>query len=127
VQRSQQLAAMFLFGAFLVGGTLGFTVDRVVGDRMRATQQRERSVVDAFSDELELTPAQRLAVDSILDERNRVMDSMMVPIRPALRAVRDDARRRIALRLTDAQRQRFQAYVERMARQEAARQDASKK
>lgn len=117
MQRSQQLAAVFLLGAFLVGGTLGFTVDRVVGDRLVGFRVAERdsttSMLDEFSAELDLTTAQRAAVDSILDERHRIMDSLMAPVRPQLRAARDSARHAIARRLTPAQQSKFRAYLDR--------------
>jgi hypothetical protein len=111
VQRSQQLAAMFLLGAFLVGGTLGFTVDRMVGQRSVATGHE--ATLDAFATELGLTAAQRAAVDSILDERHRIIDSIMTPVRPSIRAARDSARLQIARRLSPDQRVKFERYVER--------------
>ena len=114
--RSQQLAAMFLLGAFLVGGTLGFTVDRVVSERQHAAGKE--SPIDAFAAELDLSPTQRAAVDSILTARNRVMDSLMAPVRPQLHAVRDSARQRIAARLTEPQRRKFDAYIERMTKRD---------
>jgi hypothetical protein len=115
VQRSQQLAAMFLLGAFLVGGTLGFTVDRVVSERLREPE-RPASLVDAFAEELELSPGQRAAVDSILTARDHVLDSIIAPVRPRLYAVRDSARLAIATRLTDQQRAKFDAYIQRTRR-----------
>ena len=111
MQRSKQLAAMFLLGAFLVGGTLGFTVDRMVGQR-RVVPAHE-ATLDAFAAEMELTSAQRAAVDSILDERHRVVDSIMTPVRPSIRAARDSARSQIARRLSPDQRVKFERYVER--------------
>jgi len=112
VQRSQQLAAMFLLGAFLVGGTLGFTVDRMMSERLRDADSKT-TMLDAFAAELELTPTQRASVDSIFSTRNRVYDSLMAPIRPQLRAARDVARREIAARLTEPQRRKFDAYLAR--------------
>jgi hypothetical protein len=103
---------MFLLGAFLVGGTLGFTVDRVVSNRLRETDH-PTSLVEAFAEELSLSPSQRAAVDSILTARNHVMDSLMAPVRPKLHAVRDSARHAIASRLTNEQRAKFDAYLER--------------
>jgi hypothetical protein len=114
VQRSKQLAAMFLLGAFLVGGTLGFTVDRMVGDRLVA--RGEDSSLDAFSAEIGLTTAQRAAVDSILDERHRIIDSIMTPVRPSIRAARDSARHQIARRLSPDQQAKFQRYIDRTTR-----------
>jgi branched-subunit amino acid ABC-type transport system permease component len=103
---------MFLLGAFLVGGTLGFTVDRVVNERLRDADSKT-SMLDAFAAELELSATQRAAVDSIFRTRNRVYDSLMAPIRPQLRAARDSARREIAARLTEPQRRKFDEYIAR--------------
>jgi len=116
VQRPQQLAMMFLLGAFLVGGTLGFAADRVVGDRWGTAG---RSTLDAFAEELSLSAAQRASVDSILDERHRIIDSIITPVRPSIEAARESARRQIAQRLTPDQQTKYAAYLERM-RQEAA-------
>jgi hypothetical protein len=118
VQRSKQLAVMFLLGAFAVGGTLGFTVDRVVSDHLRERESHGDSVRDAFAAEIGLSPAQRAAVDSILDERNRVIDSLIAPVRPLMHAARDSARHAIARRLTSAQRVKFDAYLERTRKQQ---------
>jgi hypothetical protein len=113
VHRSQQLAVMFLLGAFLVGGTLGFTVDRVVGNRLLARTAETHGTLDAFSEELSLSPSQRAAVDSILDERHRIIDSLIAPVRPRMEVARETARRQIAARLDDAQRLKFESYLER--------------
>ena len=107
---------MFLLGAFVVGGTLGFTVDRVVSEGLHAAP-RPTSGVDAFAEELDLSPTQRAAVDSILTARNRGMDSLVAPVRPQLHAVRDSARHAIASRLTTGQRAKFDAYLERTKNQ----------
>lgn len=112
MQRSKQLAAMFLLGAFLVGGTFGFTVDRVVGDRL-LKREGDGSSLDAFAAEIGLSAAQRAAVDSILDERHRIIDSIMAPVRPQISAARESARRQIRMRLTPEQEPRFDAYVAR--------------
>ena len=111
-QRPKQLAAMFLVGAVLVGGALGFTADRVVGDRLlpraeAATPPAPNSSLDEFSTEIRLTPAQRAAVDSIMDERHRIIDSIMAPVRPEIAAARESARKQIRARLTPEQEMRF--------------------
>jgi Spy/CpxP family protein refolding chaperone len=117
-QRPKQLAALFLVGALLVGGALGFTADRVVGDRLlpraeAATPPASRNALDEFSAEIGLTPAQRAAVDSIMDERHRIIDSIMTPVRPQVAAARESARRLIRARLTPEQERRFDAYLQR--------------
>ncbi len=117
-QRPKQLAAMFLLGALLVGGALGFTADRVVGDKLlpraeAATPPAPHSTLDEFSTEIGLTPAQRAAVDSIMDERHRIIDSIMSPVRERVSAARESARRQIRARLTPEQERRFDAYLKR--------------
>ena len=123
MQRSKHLALMFLLGAVLVGGALGFTADRVVGDRLlpraeAATLPPTRNALDDFSDEIGLTVAQRAAVDSIMDERHRIIDSIMGPVRPQIAAARESARKQIRARLLPDQETRFDAYVK---RQESAK------
>jgi len=69
--------------------------------------------------EIGLTPAQRAAVDSIMDERHRIIDSIMGPVRPQITAARESARRQIRAHLTPEQERRFDAYLK---RQETAKQ-----
>ena len=111
---------MFLLGAFVVGGTLGFTVDRAWGDRWLGRTSDSRTMVDLFAEQLDLTAAQRAAVDSILNERNRIMDSISAPIRPQLQAAREEARRQIAMRLGPEQRRKFEEYKARTDKKESA-------
>jgi Spy/CpxP family protein refolding chaperone len=128
VARPQQLAALFLVSAFLLGGAVGWTAGRVVVPRAEAApavsparavaRDEEAGKLDEFAAELGLSTAQRAAVDSILDERRRVMDSLVAPLRPRLDAARDDARAQIRQRLTAEQRARFSAYL---ARQKSER------
>ena len=134
--RPQQLAAFFLTVAFAVGAALGWTAGRVMVPRAEAAapvatgapgdrtggrdggrgweRGGEARMLDAFTRELDLTAAQRAAVDSILDERRRIMDSLMTPLRPRLDAARDEARAQIRQRLTPEQQVKFGAYLERM-------------
>ncbi|HZF67748.1 MAG TPA: hypothetical protein VEZ47_06910 [Gemmatirosa sp.] len=129
--RPQQLAALFLVTAFLLGGAVGWTAGRVVVPRAEAAPavaavapprpvagDGEERKLEEFGRELGLSPAQRAAVDSILDERRRVMDSLLAPVRPRLDAARDEARAQIRRRLSPEQQVRFTAYI---ARQKSER------
>src|SRR6186997_343773 len=108
MQRSKSLAMMFLLGTLVVGGALGFSADRLFTRPGLCTASNDRSGwKDQFASELELTPTQRVALDSILDKRHRDwaavhetirprMDSLQASIRPQLDSVRNRARTDIA-------------------------------
>ena len=107
MQRSKHLAMMFLLGAVLVGGALGFTADRVwLKDPSYNDPRASRALL---SERLDLNAAQRAALDSILDERHRQFDSLLKPIRPQMDSIRMRSRAQIrALLTTPEQRERFE-------------------
>ena len=111
MQRSKHLAMMFLLGAVLVGGALGFTADRVwMRDAAYTTDPRASRAL--LYDRLELNAMQRAAWDSILDDRHRQFDSLFKPIRPQMDSIRLRSRAQIrALLATPEQRERFEAIL----------------
>jgi hypothetical protein len=115
MERSKLLAAAFLAGAFTMGATVGFGFDRSM-----ANASTPPSSYESFATELALTPAQRAAVDSILDARHRTIDSLLAPVRPQMERARNSAQREIAARLSADQQARYTAYLERR-RSEAER------
>lgn len=116
MERSKLLAAAFLAGAFTLGATVGFEFDRSMAN---ATTPPSSSY-ESFATELALTPAQRAAVDSILDARHRTIDSLLAPVRPQMERARNSAQREIAARLSAGQQARYTAYLARR-RSEAER------
>ena len=107
MQRSKSVALSFLLGALLVGGALGFTAYPIfVGEEICGRSQRRMQ--QNIERELDLTPTQRAAFDSILDRRHREISALMSPIRPRLDSVRDRARQDMMKVLDDRQRQLFQ-------------------
>ena len=101
---SKQMAVMFLLGALLVGGAMGFATDRMlVRDRLCPRWGDQRAMRGRLAEELELSAAQRAALDTILDRRNDAMDTLFQPIRPQLDSVREAARAEIRRRLTPRQ------------------------
>jgi hypothetical protein len=110
MQRSKNLAMMFLLGAVLVGGALGFTADRV--------WMREAGCYDVrcsralLYDRLELNPSQRTAWDSILDDRHRQFDSLFKPIKPQMDSIRARGRSQIRALLTPKQLERFEQILQ---------------
>jgi len=91
MERSKGYALMFLLGAFLTGGALGFTADRVIGaDRGKdhrggrggaggASGYRQRMAA-----ELDLTPAQQASIDTLLDQKHHQIVALYRPVQPQL-------------------------------------------
>src|SRR5688572_25263519 len=118
MQRSKQTALMFLLGAVLVGGVLGFSADRVLGhEKSRNWAPRMRMYED-----LGLTEAQRSAMDSLLDARNCQISVVMKPVAPQLDAIKKAAHQQILQVLTATQREKFE-----MRRREEQRKDSIQK
>ena len=111
MQRSKNLAMMFLLGAVLVGGALGYTADRVwMRDAACNDPRASRALL---YDRLELNVAQRAAWDSILDDRHRQFDSLFKPIKPQMDSIRSRSRAQMrALLTTPEQRSRFEAIIQ---------------
>src|SRR3954465_12511481 len=99
MQRSKQQALMFLLGAVLVGGALGFSADRVFG--RDANRHWARRI--AMYDDLELTQPQRATMDSLLDARNCQIASIMRPVKVQLDSIRKSAHQQVLQVLTPTQ------------------------
>jgi hypothetical protein len=104
MQGSKNLAVMFLLGAVLVGGALGFTADRVmIRDQLCARRPRL-----TLADRLQLSAPQRARLDSIVDRRRHQYDLVMATVRDQLDSVKFRARDQIRGILTDDQRREFE-------------------
>ena len=108
MRSSKSIALAFVFGALLVGGVVGFTADRVIGREEKEPRFFTRAELrQRFAARLALDPAQRAKVDSILDRKRARMDSLMAPLRPALKAVSDSTAAAINAVLDERQRSKF--------------------
>ena len=105
MERPKQQALAFLLGAVLVGGVVGFSADRVLrrDDSSMAAKRK------AMYDDLDLQPAQRAAMDSLLDARNCKYDAIFNVIRPALDSLKMDTRARTNVILTADQRAKLES------------------
>jgi Spy/CpxP family protein refolding chaperone len=103
MQRSKKQALMFLLGALLVGAILGLSADRVLADRGPAPGRQ------AMYDDLQLTPAQRAAMDSLLDQRHCQISRTLATVEPKLDSIRAGARAQMDRLLTPQQRTRLEA------------------
>ncbi len=107
MQRPKQQALMFLLGAVLVGGVLGFSAERVFGGAPKHPQIGR----EAMYDDLGLSPQQRDQMDSVLDARQDQIQALLRPIQPQLDSVKANARAQFRRILTADQWEKFQRRV----------------
>ena len=113
MQNSKQQALMFLLGAVLVGGALGFTADRMmIRDKLCTAEAQDMRAV--LSERLALTPVQERVVDSILDDKHKRYEIIMAPLQESLDSVKLRARAQIRLVLAGDQMQKFDQLVREM-------------
>jgi Spy/CpxP family protein refolding chaperone len=104
MQRTKQQALMFLLGAVLVGGVLGFSAERVL-DR----EHRPRNHKTTMYDDLGLTAQQRQSFDSLLDATNCQRKAVLKSVQPQLDSLRRHGRLQMDALLTPDQRARLDA------------------
>lgn len=129
MERSTLGAALALLLVFGAGVAAGVAVERVwfddgPGDRAAEQREgdrddREHTVIERFSEELELTDAQETRIDTILAGVRDRMHEMWSEVRPRYRSVVDSARGRIEEVLTEEQAERYRELL----RREAERRD----
>lgn len=129
MERSSLGAALALLLVFGAGVAAGVALERVwldAGPGDRAAEKRdgdgddgEHTVIERFSEELELTDAQQARIDTILAGVRDRMHEMWSEVRPRYRAVVDSARGRIEEVLTEEQAERYRELL----RREAERRD----
>src|SRR5438876_884353 len=71
MERSKGYALMFLLGAFVAGGALGFTADRVMDARHGREMRGPRAYRQRMAEELKLTPQQQASIDSLIEQKHR--------------------------------------------------------
>jgi hypothetical protein len=116
MQRSKQQALMFLLGAVLVGGVLGFSADRVFSEQSKSWAPRQRMYAD-----LGLSAAQQTTMDSLLDDRNCQISALMKPVKPQLDSIKATAHQQVLQILTPEQRELLERRVQEMAKRDSAR------
>ncbi|HNV75271.1 MAG: hypothetical protein IPF87_17110 [Gemmatimonadetes bacterium] len=110
---SKNLALMFLLGAFLTGGVLGFTANGYMKrDQVCTSGNGSTNLLATLSERLRLSSDQQHTVDSILDDRSRQYRALTEPIRPQVDAIKENAREQIRRVLTEEQKREFQALIE---------------
>lgn len=92
MERSKGYALMFLLGAFLTGGALGFTADRVLGGGHDRDMRGSRASRQKMAEELKLTPQQQASVDSLMEQKRSQIVALYRPIKPQLDSIAIAAR-----------------------------------
>jgi len=116
MHRAKQQAAMFLLGALLVGGALGFSADRYIGHQKFATQYGPRQ---RFYDQLGLLPQQRNTLDSLAFQQDCVIKSVLVPEQPRIDSIRASFRAQVRQVFTKEQLARYDEIRARHAAEQA--------
>jgi hypothetical protein len=103
---------MFLLGAFLTGGVVGFAAGRTAQPSRTSRSFDERAMRDEFAQQLNLSADQRRVIDSVFDWRRARSREIMLQYRPALDSVRDSARVLMRAVLDSTQRTKFAELIE---------------
>jgi len=125
MQPSKHLALMFVLGAVLVGGVLGFSADRFIVNSKGRDRESER---EKLARVLVLTETQQHTLDSLLDAKSRDLHALIEPIEPAIDSVSANTRAQIRAMLTPEQQATWdQMRREREARERARREKQNKR
>lgn len=107
MERPKQQALLFLLGAVLVGGVLGFSADRVMQRRPHNWAERT-----TMYDDIGMSTAQRFSSDSIWDATNCAISQVYSPLRPVLDSIRDAGGKHFRALLTSEQLAKLEARLQ---------------
>lgn len=128
---SKNTALAFLLGALLMGGALGFSVERYVLSPNRHASRNPETYREQLARQLDMSQEQRARFDSILARRDARIDTLMAPVRvqmdslrPQYRAIRDEARTQIRALLSSEQQKDFDRFIGELTAEEARKDTA---
>ncbi len=104
MQRSKQQALMFLLGAVLVGGALGFSADRYLGHEKFAASYGPRS---KFYDAIGLSEQQRSTLDSLAFSQDCAVRAVLKPEKQQLDSIRAAFKAQVRHVFTPEQLQKY--------------------
>lgn len=87
MERSKGYALMFLLGAFVAGGALGFTADRVMDSKHGREGRGQRAYRQRMAEELKLTAQQQASIDSLIEQKHRQIVTLYKPVKPQLDSI----------------------------------------
>jgi hypothetical protein len=107
---------LFLAGAFVTGGAVGYAADRAMAKPELASPVPQRDIVEELAVELRLRPDQKIVFDSVWAWRRTQWNSILTPVKPSLDSVRDSARVLMLNTLDSTQQAAFRRLIERNQR-----------
>jgi Spy/CpxP family protein refolding chaperone len=84
MDRTKGYALMFLLGAFIAGGALGFSADRAIRGGHGRELRGPHAYRQRMAEELKLTPQQQASVDSLIEQKHRQIMALYKPLKPQL-------------------------------------------
>ena len=87
MDRSKGYALMFLLGAFVAGGALGFTADRFMDAGHRREMRGPRGYRQKMAKELQLTAEQQASIDSLMEQKHQQIVALYKPVQPQLDSI----------------------------------------
>ncbi|MEP6835966.1 MAG: hypothetical protein ABJB74_21430 [Gemmatimonas sp.] len=126
--RPKSLAALFLFGAFLTGGAVGYAVTRTFGGPISTPAQFTQMQLQAqmrerWKQDLGLRPDQVVQFDALYDARRvqrdsiralytPAVDSIIAPYVPALESLRVSNQQKVMQILDSTQKTKYQKMID---------------
>jgi hypothetical protein len=107
VRRVRMRALILLVIVFVVGLLLGAAEERYRQQQMATTSSSQRHVYPGALARMDLSPAQRAVIDSLLDRERPRNEAIMQRVLPDLRAEADSLRAAIRTVLTPEQQRAF--------------------
>jgi len=127
VQRSKGLAALLLVAVLIAGGAIGFAAARLLYPET-AVPRGSQSYWDQIAKEWNLTPQQRVVIDSLLDVQQKKMAVLYQPLMAEMdsaagsaRAISDSTQAAMREVLTEDQRVKLDQLREEARKQAAER------
>ncbi len=115
MERSKGYAVMFLLGAFITGGALGFTADRVISGERHREGRSSPSYRQRLARELDLNAQQQASIDSLIEQKHTQIVALYRPVKPQLdslalasRVISDSTNAQIKRLLNPAQQEKFE-------------------
>jgi hypothetical protein len=124
LSKSKTWAVALLLGMFVAGAAIGAGATMLLAPpsdvaaarpdaRADGDRSRRRSYAERLQADLDLSPEQRAAVDSIVAGREAEMQALWQEMRPRFDALRESIRTEIMAVLNERQQETYQALIER--------------